>query len=133
MGGPNNPDGNSNITEVSVPFGSPGNDPKVAQQKALKPWSVRHMVRYFARQEWDLSKEAKPMRDQALVMLGKTKLTGAEAMALARVQQAMMANPKFSQFCVEDIDGKVVDKSLSAQVSLADLINGNFENVGDDS
>lgn len=77
------------------------------------------------RQEWRFEKDAPALDDQAKKLLGRN-LTGAERMALVRIRQGFAGNYKFNQSCTEDVDGKLLERKVEAQVSLADLVNGSY-------
>lgn len=111
-------------------FGEEGGaDARAAQAKSrakmIENNSVRRMVNRIAAHEFDTGPDAPPIQDQIRGIFGR-KMTGAQMMAAARVAQGMK-NYKAMQNIVEDIDGKLIEKKVEAQVSYADLVAGSLD------
>lgn len=101
-------------------FGSDrGADPSEAGRKgAHKKWSVRDSSRRMAALTVGEAKE---------MMENIDELTVAQAVALAKFQKAMKGDTKAMLQFTEDVDGKLVDRKVHAEVTLADLVTGSLE------
>ncbi len=132
------PDGNNNNPNIvehgkSTRFGADGgaNPSDAASFGNHRRAQVRSSLR---RLMGHVTGTASPSASDLAKGFGKGRrldnLTVAEVMALHKVQQAMK-NPKAMDTLIDHVDGKQVEKKLEAKVTLADIINGNFEGVGD--
>lgn len=111
------------------------NDPKEAQAKGVKNRNenreVRASLRRIAAHEFDFSEGAKPIQDQIKNDVFKSKkMTGAQFFAAVRASQTLK-NWKAMEGMINDIDGKLVEKRVEAQVSYADLVNQSLQLEGD--
>jgi len=103
-------------------FGSQGGpDPSAAAAKGNKNRSsVRAASRRIAAMEVAFAME----------LAGKEKfqkLNMAEAVALAKFKAALAGDTTAMQQVTEDVDGKLVDRKVHAEVTLADLVTGSLE------
>lgn len=108
-----------------------GGDPREAQAKSREKMkenaSVRRMVRRIAAHEFDFGEGAKPLPDQIKSdVFGTRRMTGAQVLAAARFAQAMKNNTAMNSI-VEDIDGKLIEKKVEAQVGYAELVSGSLD------
>lgn len=133
----NNPKGNPLITTYSQKsrFHSGPNaaDPAEAVKKRkVNGTSVRAAERRIAGMEFD--KNNPPTGATISKMLDNREgvLTGAQIVAIKRFELAAKGHPKFSQYFTEDVDGKLIQKAITAETSLADLIAGSYDKEGDD-
>ncbi len=110
--------GNPNITEHSKGhrFGDEGHtDPREAQKKASKPWSIRNGVRRIAGSEFDVGPDAPPFGDQLNQVFGGTsRMTGAQIAAVKKFSQAMN-DVKAMENLTNDIDGKLIERKVEAK------------------
>lgn len=109
-----------------------GPDPKEAGQRAQRmhgaPHSVRIALRRLAAAEFDLEG---PLTPQKLArVFGNTRgtMTGAQMAACKKFQQAM-SNPKAMDSLIEHIDGKLVQKTVEAKVTLAEIIAKSYDDA----
>lgn len=112
------PPGNPNMAEINMGtrFGAAnGPDPSEAAMKA-KPWSIRNAMRYWACQGYDLTKPSNI--DKLLVERG-SQLTAAQVIALRAVQRAMTKDGD-AQFVTENIEGKLPQTNLNAELDLSE-------------
>lgn len=119
--------GNPDINKYSVPFG-PDNDPHKAQKKSA-PWSIRNAVRRICAREMIKMQADEKMTIERLAELvfdGRQPSMG-EMVALRRVFEALRGNPKFSQFVTEDVDGKLVQKTVEAKATLAEIVSKSYD------
>lgn len=118
-----NPKGNNkDLVKVgeSTRFGAEGGpDPSEAGRKgAQRKWSVRDSSRRMAALTVGEAKEMMKNMDQ---------LTVAQAVALSKFRSAMAGDTKAMQQFTDDVDGKLVDRKVHAEVTLADLVTGSLE------
>lgn len=123
--------GNKNIVEYAKGhrFGDPGGaDPAAAARKA-KPWSMRRTVRRICETAMEQLAPGEKLTVERIgeMVFGHRPLTFGEMSALRRVLESIRGNPKFSQYVTEDIDGKLVERKVEAQVTLADIVNRSYE------
>lgn len=114
--------GNKNIAEYGkgTRFGSDnGPDPSEAGRKgANAKWSVRNASKRIAALTVGEAKE----------MMGRMdELTVAQAVALSKFRSAMAGDTKAMQQFTDDVDGKLIDRKVHAEITLADLVTGSLE------
>lgn len=114
-------------------FGEEGGaDPRAARASGPKDrYEVRRALRKIARHEFELDEDAKPMDKQMKEVFGGRKLTGAEILAATKFKQAMK-NWKAMDNLTNDIDGKLIEKKVEAQVGYAELVAGSMQEEDDE-
>ncbi len=121
--GSNNPDGHLPTLQPGVAgahtrFGQPGGpDPQEARAKQVNPSSVRAQVRRIAALTRTEFKQAYDSNAATMAMI----------VAASKYQKAVKGDVKAMQQIEDSVDGKLADRKIEAQVTLADLVNGSFE------
>lgn len=112
-------------------FGEAGGaDPREARAKASPAWCVRGALRRIAAcPELNLDRGAGSLMQQIRTKVFKGKMNGGEILAAQKFIQAMQ-NYKAMESVTNDISGKQVERVLEAKVTLADLVNGSYEDLG---
>ncbi len=133
MGGPYNPEGNKDIAEAgkATRFGQPGGpDPKAAREKQVNPASIRMGIKRLMAREIDPDKDiASQMTPEVRLryLAGpQGKVTEAMIMSIAAVKQAG-DNFKAMANIIDQVDGKLVEKKVEAQMTLEELVTGKFD------
>lgn len=117
---------------VKYQFGKDGgNDPREAKQKQTEAGqgnqhSIRNSLRRLMTQDIDVTKT--PTAKDMAKMFGRsgTKIKMHEMMAIASVQQALK-NFKAMENVINNVDGKLVEKQMTTNVTLADLVTKSYE------
>lgn len=105
------------IYKKAIPFGEPGNDPRAARAKS-KPWSIRNAIKRVA--NMNAEEIAQMMKDPNLTM--------AQLVALTKFQMATKGrNVKAQQQIEDSVDGRIVQASVSANISLAEIIAKSYD------
>lgn len=110
-------------------FGDAGGaDPSAAGKKGNESrWSIRSSLKRIGRFEFDVSEEGmQNLSEQFRRAFNSKKLTGSELAAIKKFSQAML-NEQAMDKLIEHIDGKLVERKVEATVTLADLVNGSYD------
>lgn len=115
------------------------NQPKHDRKKA---WSIKRSIRRMAGAKVKIvyDKEGKLKLEDLTVekiaeMLGAgdRQLTMAELVAARKFRDALGGNTKAQQELQDAIDGKLVNKTLEAKVTLEELLTGDYKDEADDT
>lgn len=101
-------------------FGQPGGPVPAEAAKGKNPHSIRNAVRRVGAMDVD----------QALAISSapnRGKLSMVEAVALAKFKQALAGNVMAMHQLENSIDGKLVDKQVSAETTLEELVLGSYD------
>lgn len=122
---------NPNIVEAgkATQFGAEnGPDPVEAGKKGGHTGgSIRASIRRLAAQDIDLTRNL--THTDIVKMFGRNqgKVSMAQALAAAKFQKALKGDVKAMAQLEDSVDGKLVEKRIEAEVTLADLVNGSYE------
>ncbi len=135
--GGNNPDGNPNIAKHGelTRFGT-NNQPKMRS----KPWSIKKALRRIGAGQLDITidQDGRPrMENLDALMIAKMvgshrSLSPSELMAARMFKDGLNGVTKAQVAVMEAIDGKAVNKTVEARVTLAELLTGDFKEDDDD-
>ena len=94
--------------------GERGNTRNQEKENSTKPWSIRFSMRYLAKQEVDM---ADPKAFQKLL---PKKPTVAQVIAANALAKASKADMRAVEFATDQIDGKLVQTNLNADLEKFD-------------
>lgn len=130
--------GNPNIAKLGqdTQFGK-GQDAATVGSKA-KPWAVRRAAAKIAAHQFDISDDAPKLDAQIrndVFKVEGNRMRGAELVASRHFLCAASGTDKgikaIKSF-TDDVDGKLIQKSVEAKVTLEMLVLGSFEEEDDD-
>lgn len=122
--------GNPNIAKYAEGhrFGDAGGaDPREAQAKGAKPWSIRNSVRRICAAEIDITRNFS--QAELVKIFGKDAETISigQLLAARKIEMAFKGSEKMMTEVTNDVDGKLIEKKVEAKTTLEDLVNGDHD------
>lgn len=129
-GNAGNPNGHPDIKQIGMNsrFGAEGGaDPREAAKKRKISWrSVRRATQRIAGLEF--TEESKPTAATITRMMGKPgTITGAQIAAIRLFELVSKGNLKAIKEFTEQVDGKLVQKSIQASATLAEIVSKSYD------